>query len=54
MRSGPGRVGRGSGSESQGDGDMVEMKEKRKFNFVTLGLLAVVIILGALIYFGVV
>jgi len=33
---------------------MVEMKEKRKFNFVTLGLLVVVIVLGALVYFGVI
>ena len=33
---------------------MVKMKEKRKFNFVTLGLLAVVIVFGALIYFGVI
>lgn len=32
---------------------MIQMKEKRKFNFVTLGLLGVVIALGALIYFGV-
>jgi hypothetical protein len=32
----------------------VKMTEKRKFNFVTLGLLAAVIILGALMYFGVI
>ncbi len=31
----------------------VQMKEKRKFNFLTLGLLLVVIVLGALIYFNV-
>lgn len=29
---------------------MIELKEKRKFNFVTLGLLLVVIIAGALLY----
>ncbi len=32
---------------------MVELKEKRKFNYLTLGLLALVIVLSALIYFGV-
>lgn len=32
---------------------MIEMKEKRKFNYVTIILLAAVIILGVLIYFGI-
>jgi hypothetical protein len=32
---------------------MIQVKEKRKFNFITLTLLAVVIVVGALIYFGV-
>lgn len=32
---------------------MVELKEKRKFNYVTLGLLLIVIILGVLAYFQV-
>jgi len=31
---------------------MIEVKEKRKFNFVTLGLLLVVIVFGVLIYLG--
>lgn len=32
---------------------MIQMQEKRKFNYVTLALLAIVIVLGGLIYFGV-
>jgi hypothetical protein len=32
---------------------MIEVKEKRKFNWIVLVLLAVVIGLGALAYFGV-
>jgi hypothetical protein len=30
---------------------MIEMKEKRKFNYIILVLLAIVIVLGVLIYF---
>ncbi|GEM_PF-4317970 len=32
---------------------MVELKEKRKFNYLTLALLITVIIVGALLYFQV-
>jgi len=32
---------------------MIEMKEKRKFNFLTLALLGVIVVLAALIYFNV-
>jgi hypothetical protein len=33
---------------------MIEMKEKRKFNFLTLALLGVIIVLGILIYLDVI
>lgn len=32
---------------------MVQMQEKRKFNYIVLALLVVVIVLGGLVYLGV-
>ncbi len=33
---------------------MVQMQEKRKFNYIVLALLAVVIVLGVLAYLGII